>query len=400
MQRLNDSPIGARIRTRRQLLKLSVRHAADKAGISHATWSRIERGLQGTDNRFTLAAIATSLRCSVGDLTGQQSVIPAGQIEAGDGAYETMRAVVDADLSYGPLATDGPPVDALERELDLVLSLRRRCDYAGATSRLPDLVRGLHTAAFGDERPTALRLLVRANDAASFVVRFLGHPASAALVSERAQQAAEALGDPVMLGLAAYTRAHAAIGCGLYQRARLLADAAADMLEQHAAVPDAMPVRGQLLMTSAMTLYAIGDLSGAADRVEEAQRLATYTGETDALWLSFGPTNINFWRISMETDGGDPGEAIEIARTTNPQVIESTSKQTAFYLDVARALARTGRDPEAVRMLATAERLAPQRVRGNPLAVESTRLLLDRVQRNAAGSQLLGLAERIGVARG
>jgi len=393
-----ESPIGERIRTRRKLLKLTVRHAADRADISHATWSRIERGVQGTNNRFTLAKIAEALRCSVAELTGQ-AVTPVEVDHVETGAYETMRAIIEADLSYGPLTGDVPPVSVLDRELDLVLSLRRKCDYAGATGRLPDLVRGLHAAAFGPGRPEALRLMVRAQDVASFVVRFLGHPAAGVMAADRAQQAAEALGDPVMLGLAAYCRAHAAIGCGLYERALRLADTAAATLEQHAAVPDALPVRGQLLMTGALAMTALGDPAGAAARAEEAQRIAEHTGETDALWLSFGPTNLAFWQIGIEADGGDPGHAVEIARATNPLVIASASKQAAYYMDTGRALAALGRDPEAIRMLVTAERLAPQRVRHNPLAVETARILLERVQRNAVGTELIGLVERVGAAR-
>ncbi len=393
-----ESPIGERIRTRRKLLKLTVRHAADIAGISHASWGRIERGVQGTNNRFTLAKIAEALRCSVAALTGQ-AVTPAEVEHVETGAYETMRAIVESDLSYAPLVVDVPPVAELDRELDLVLSLRRKCDYAGATGRLPDLVRGLHTAAFGADRPEALRLMVRAQDVASFVVRFLGHPAAGVMAADRAQQAAEALGDPVMLGLAAYCRAHAAIGCGLYERALRLADTAAEVLERYADAPDALPVRGQLLMTGALAATALGDPAGAAARAEEAQQLATHTGETDALWLSFGPTNLAFWQIGIEADGGDPGRAVEIARGTDPRVIESASKQAAYYMDTGRALAALGRDAEAIRLLVTAERLAPQRVRHNPLAVETARILLERVQRNAAGTELLGLAERVGAAR-
>jgi transcriptional regulator with XRE-family HTH domain len=390
--------IGDRIETRRKQLGYSLRFAASKAGISHTSLGRIERGEQSADNRFVIASIAEALRCSVAELTGQ-TASPIGQDEAetGGGAYETMRAVVAAALDLGPLTDTSPPVSELAGELELVLALRRRCDYIGATRRLPGLVRNLHAASFGAERPDALRLMVRTSDAASFVVRFLGHPASAALVAERAQQAAQALDDPVMLGLAAYSRAHAAVGCGLYRRALLLAEAGATLLERHSGLANALPVRGQLLMTAALATYALGDVDGATTRVDEAQQLADHTGETDALWLSFGPTNIAFWRIGMETDGGDPETAVEIGRQTNPLLVESISKQTNFYLDMGRALARLGRDAEAVRMLVAAERMAPQRVRRNPLAAETTRQLLDRAQRNAGGSELRGLAERVGV---
>jgi len=394
-----DATIGGRIRTRRKMLGLSVRHAADRAGLAHSTWSRIENGLVSADNRFTLAAIAEALRCPVGELTGQAPApVDADQLETGGAVYETMRAVVEADLAYGPLTEQAPPLADLERELDLVLDLRGRCDYVGAARRLPTLVRGLHTAAFGPSRADALRLLVRANEAASFVVRYLGHPASACLVAERAQQAAEALDDPVMLGLAAYGRAHGATGCGLYQRALLLSDSAAASLEPYSDAVDALPMRGQLLMTAGFASYALGDHAGALARVMEAEGIAAHTGQSAALRLNFGPTNIDFWRISMETDGGDPGAAVELAAATNPLLVDSLSRQAAFYLDTGRALARAGKDTEAVRMLVTAERMAPQRVRNNPLVVETARDLLERSQRNAVGVELRGLCERIGVA--
>lgn len=393
-----DGTIGERIKTRRKLQGLSVRHAADRAGLSHSTWSRIENGLVSADNRFTIAAIAEALRCPVTELTGQESMpVDQDQAETGGWVYETMRAVVEADLAFGPPTDAVPPLADLERELELALALRRKCDYHGAIRRLPELVRGLHAAAFGASRADALRLLVRAGDVGSFVVRFLGHPASACLVAERAQQAAEALADPVMLGLAAYDRAHAAAGCGLYRRSLVLSDAAAADLAHHGDLADALPMRGQLLMTAAFAKYALGDTTGAAALVSEAQEIAAHTGETDALWLSFGPTNIDFWRISMETDGGDPARAVALARATNPNVIPSTSKQTAFYLDYGRALARSGHDAEAVRYLVTAERLAPQRVRNNPLVLETARDLLERSQRNAVGVELRGLCERIGI---
>ena len=38
--------VGERIRARRLLRGWSMRYAASRAGVSHATWSRIERGRQ------------------------------------------------------------------------------------------------------------------------------------------------------------------------------------------------------------------------------------------------------------------------------------------------------------------------------------------------------------------
>jgi len=386
--------IGERIRAQRLVRGLSVRQAADHAGISGASWSRIENGKQGADNRFVIAKIAEALRCSVAELTGQAPIpTDRAQAELGGTANQLIRAVVEADLTYAP---DGEPgsLDELEREFTLVRDLRDRCDDYAAARRLPNLIRALHASAFGPSRPGALRLLVRTHETTSFGARYLGEPAGSVIAGERAQQAAELLGDPVMLALAAYARAHAATGCGLYRRAQLLADSAAAELAGHADLPDALEVRGQLLLTAAFGAYAQGDESGAAERIAEAETIAAATGQTTTLGLNFGPTNIRFWRVSMEADGGDPGRAVAMANDTNAEQVASVSRRATFYLDVARALAATGRDPEAVRMLAAAERLAPARTRANPLAAETVRSLLDRARRRSTG-ELHGLAERI-----
>ena len=177
---------------------------------------------------------------------------------------------------------------------------------------------GLHTAAFGPDRTEALRGLVIAEHVASLTLRYLNEPTGSYLVAERAQKTAEALDEPVMLGLAAFTRSHAAIASGLWTRALTIAGQAAEELRPHLARPEAPEVYGQLLLTQAYCRYAVDHTDEAADLVTEAGRIADHTGETTTLGLMFGPTNINFWRIAMEADGDSPGRAVEIARRTHP----------------------------------------------------------------------------------
>lgn len=396
-RRTIDPSIGERIATRRKLLGYSVRHAADRAGLAPSTWSRIERGLASADNRFILAKLAEALKCSVHDLTGQPAEpTDRGSAETSGAVYETIRAVIESDLRCPPMVE---PLDlsAMLAELDLVDDLRARCDYSGAAGRLPRLIRSLHASAQGPQRPDTLRALVLATDTASLVVRCGGQPAAAALVAERAQQAAEALEEPVMLGLAAWSRSHAAAGCGLYERGGTIAQQAVTDLQPHLGETNALEMYGALLLQRAFAAFAIGDNSLGDACLAEAEEVAVRTGDSPALKLMFGPTDIRFWRIAIETDGGDPGEAVKIARDTNPLAIPRVSRQASFYADTGRALARLGRDQEAVRMLVTAERLAPQYVRNSPVAAETARALLDRARRNAAGVELRGLCERLGV---
>src|ERR687890_1608891 len=95
-----DPSIGERIRARRLIRGWSVRHAADRAGVSHATWSRIERGRQAADNRFMLADIAGALDCAPADLAGTE--VPADDratASARAGVFDLRRALVDIDLT-------------------------------------------------------------------------------------------------------------------------------------------------------------------------------------------------------------------------------------------------------------------------------------------------------------
>src|SRR5512138_1199035 len=112
--------VGERIKARRLLRGWSVRHAASRAGISHATWSRIERGQQAADNRFMLADIAAAQECSSAEMVGV--AVPAADREtvaAHVAVHAVRQALVDADLREGP-DRPAPAVGELARTLELV----------------------------------------------------------------------------------------------------------------------------------------------------------------------------------------------------------------------------------------------------------------------------------------
>jgi transcriptional regulator with XRE-family HTH domain len=394
----SDPTIGNRIHTRRMLRGWSVRHAASRAGISHATWSRIERGRQAADNRFMLADIAEALECSPADLAG--SPVPAADraaMAAQLAVYGIRQALVDVDIAE-PVRRTAPPVAALTRTVDLLDTLRQACNYAGAARLLPDLLRDVHAASGGPERQPALRLLCDAAFIASSVVRNLGHPADAWLGAERCRDAAEASEDPVLLGYAAYARASAANACGSFQRGLSLAGRAVDDLQPHLALPGGLEMAGSLELICAYASRGLKRHDDSRTWSASASDLAGRTGETTTMGMFFGPTNVNIWRIGIEVDGGDPGEAVGIAQSTNPGALEVGFRQVFFYADAARAYARLrGKDREAIRYLLIAERLAPQHVHTSALAQETIRALLERSQREAGGTELRGLCERMRV---
>ncbi|GAA4456848.1 helix-turn-helix domain-containing protein [Phytohabitans houttuyneae] len=393
-----DPTIGERIRARRLVRGWSIRYAASRAGVSHATWSRIERGLQAADNRFMLAEIAGALECSPTELAG--TPVPAADraaVAAHAEVHGIRQALVDIDLGEPP-SSPPPPIGDLARAVALADTLRQACDYAGANRLTPALLRDLHAASAGPERGRALRLMVEATFIASSVLRNLGHPAEAWLGAERCRDAADVTEDPVLQAYAAYARASAATACGSYRRGLALAGRAVDDLQPHVGRPGGAAMLGSLQLICAYASRGEKRLDDSRAWSAEAAQLASRTGETTALNLFFGPTNVGIWGIGIEVDGGDPGRAAEIARNTNPAAIPAGFRQVFYYADTARALARLrGRDREAVRFLLTAERLAPQHVHTSAMAQETTRALLERSRRMAGGTELRGLCERMSV---
>ncbi|WP_306209733.1 helix-turn-helix domain-containing protein [Actinoplanes sp. RD1] len=399
MTRSADPAVGERIRARRLLRGWSIRYAASRAGVSHASWSRIERGLQAADNRFTLAEIAGALDCAPGDLAGTDVPVLDQAIAAARASVLGLRrALVDIDLSDPPAGSARPPA-SLARGVALANALFDACDYAATARLLPDLLRDLHTETAGPDHVAALRLLCDATSLACSVLRALGHPADAFLAAQRCRDAAAAAEDPVLLGYAAYALARAATACGSYQRGQTIAERAADELSRHLARPGgSLEILGSLHLVAAMAGRCRERLDDSRELLAEASALARRTGETTTLNMFFGPTNVDIWTMSIEADGGNPARVVEIARRTDPAAIPAGVRQVFYYADTARALAQLGgHDREAIRFLLTAERIAPQHVRTSAELAATIRELLDRSRARAGGSELRALGERMQV---
>lgn len=396
----DERTVGERIRDRRKQLGLSLRTVADMAGgMNYSTLARMERGDNPATNRFFIADIAQALKCPVDYLTGV--VVPGGRDGAAitAAAHDTIHTLITADLDF---PYDGPdrdtPIAQLTEHVDAAIVMRQACDYAGLTRRLPDLITRLYAATAGPDRQQALPMLVRVAEAASFAVRYTGQPAGANIAADRARQAALLTADPVLIGFGEWARAHAALGCGLAGRAAQLAGRGAGQLAAAPAGGGRDEILGMLYLTTAFGLVGAGHEADATAALTEASALAQHTGETDTYALMFGPTNVRLWHMAMLVDGGDPLEAMRAAGEVNPMVIPSASRQATFYLDQGRCLGLIGDVDRAVRSIETAERIAAQRVHGDPITVEVIRNLLDQAHRRAVGVRLRGLAERVGVA--
>lgn len=389
-----DPTIGERIKTRRELRGWSLRFAADRAGIAHTTWSRIEQGVISADNRFTLMDIATALECPVSDLAGHPAASVDPAIAGADaqvpGIFNALMEVAADEPSDRP----AKPAAQLMRDLDLVRDLYRRCDHAGIVRLLPDLLLDVHAASTGGESRIVLGYAVQLHLITMATLKHMGRPAEAWIAAERGREAAIRLESPVAVAVAEFGRTCAATAADGYKRSYSLAQRGIEALTPHLEEEHALEALGLLTLRVGFAACGMRRQNEATEALDEAQRIAQRTGETNLWDMYFGPSNVATWRMGIEVDAGDPGRAVEIAGTVNPGTFGAPVRQSVFYLDTARALTRMRRNQEAERTLLIAERMAPQRVRRMPLAFETARHLL---QHGRPSTQLRGLCERLGV---
>lgn len=379
--RPEPSEIGLRARTIRRRRGMSLDTAAGLAGISKSYLSMLERGLRGFERRGLLEDIARVLGCAVVDLTGQP-YLPGDRDSAE--ALATLPAIsvalYDATMDDVP---DMParPVEELARWAAVANEHTANTSYATAGKELGALLAELHVHVVTGDRDTrraALAGLVEACFVASGVARALGNPDLAVAAGRRGEDAARRLEDPALMAFAAMTSTSALSRLGARHRALRVAGAA--LLEVEPAVDptaedtSAAQGAGMLHLSSAQMAAKDQRADDTAAHLAAARELADRTGEQNRLWFSFGPANVRAWSLSAAVELGEgPAMAERIERTPGyEEGLTTGDRRAALHFDLARAYGQAAgaRDPAAVRHLDMADRIAPQRIRHDPMARE------------------------------
>jgi transcriptional regulator with XRE-family HTH domain len=377
--------IGQRARMIRRRRGLSQDVVAGLAGITKGYLSMLERGQRGFNRRGLIEDLADALGCSVADLTGQP-YLPADR-----GTVDAMAVVAElTPLLYDITLDDVPdllprPVDQLAR---WAAEANVHCDearYALAGRDLAALLTELHVhAATGTPAAarTALAALVEACVVAFGIARQLGHPQLAVQAMDRGHAAAVRLGDPALAGFTDLARAGAFSRLGARRTAStVLAQArAAVETEADPTGPDvrAAEALGMTHLLAAQLAGRNGHPGDAETHLAEAADLAQATGERNTLAWHFGPANVAAWSLAIAVERGNgPGHAERL--DANPVAPTSAGRRSRLHLDLSRGYAQAegDRDNEAIRHLDTADRIAPTRIRNDPIARDLV-LTLDR----------------------
>lgn len=392
----NDSvnEVGHRLRQIRHARRKSLQAIAGLAGISASYLSRLESGDRALDRRSLVVALANALEVAPSEITGA-AVAPPGQSNEDRSLNDVRLALLS--VSMGEPQGQVVPLDGLQTRVIELLDDQKDCKFVEVGQALPGLIRDLHsTLDAGHDVEALLRLLTltHVQGTQAWLTDIganldLGWQAAAL-----AKNAAERIDDPLTQALSAFGTAFGLMGAGAFDLASRTVSAA----NPGTATSEAMQAAGMLSLTSSLVAAARGDQSERAAALDYAADLAAFTGEGNALWFGFGPSNVGVWQMSVALEAGDHAEAARIATTVNPDALPSPTRRSAYYREYGRALAHLPRrTDEAVMMLRRAEEISPTRIHRHPFMRSILAELLTKAKRNSVGRELRGMAYRAGL---
>lgn len=160
-----------------------------------------------------------------------------------------------------------------------------------------------------------------------------------------------------------------------------------------------MQLAGMLALCQSLVAAVDNRHADVRAPLELASELAERTGEGNAYWMGFGPTNVGCWRLHAALEIGDHESAVAIAEALRPDVHPHRGSQALYWVDYGRALTRLrGRHEDAVRALRRAELISPHQVQRDPFARDTLAVLLRHSRRDVTGEELRGMARRAGLA--
>lgn len=383
--------IGARLREIRTARGKSLAVIAGLAGLSEAQLSRLETGRRALDRRSTIVKLAHALEVSPSDLFD----IGASRVPAQPATEASIGAVRDAlqDVSMGAPGGKIQPVEQLEVRAHTVLDAAQTMRLAEAGAMLPGLIRDLHTTIdAGRDVARLLRLaaLVSIKGAQAYLFS-VSAPADLSWQAVCAgRDAAQRLDEPASLGVVAFGTANGLIARGAFGMAGRALDVMPEIGDPEL---DGVLALSRCLLAAAQ--LRPGDVEAP---LAMAGELAERAGERNDYWMSFGPSNVALWRVSVALEQGEHERAAELCEQVDLSALPA-GRQVTAYIGRARAVSQLPkRRGEAVLALRAAERISPDSVHRAPGVRRLLGELVTRTRDEALGRELRGLAYRAGVA--
>ncbi|MGH3683500.1 MAG: helix-turn-helix domain-containing protein [Pseudonocardiaceae bacterium] len=295
--------IGRRLRQLRKSQGKSLQVIADLSGVLSATsLSRIENGLRALDRRSEIVALADALRIAPSELTRLPVPAPGnGDAMAAEGEVRKSLTAVSRNRPGGQVL----PLDAMRIRVRELLVAGRQCRQAEVGAALPTLIRDLHTSITAGRDVAELldlAVLLHTQGSHAWLGVMRAEVDLRSLAALVARQAAEHRDEPTMMGLAVFGDGLAMLAAGDFDLARAELDSVAVPTNS----PESMQLAGMLALCRSLVAAADkrpADVNAALDYADE---LAQRTGEGNAYWLGFGPTNVALWRMAAHSAAPHP----------------------------------------------------------------------------------------------
>jgi transcriptional regulator with XRE-family HTH domain len=391
----DDKTIGRAAAMIRRSRGWSQQVVADRAEISKSYLSRLETGKRSIDSRHLIVALARALEVSPTELT--QVALP-GITEDGLAPVVDQVRIALLGAGMGAPVGDVAPPEVLRGRVAALLDAQQACRHENVGAALPGLIGDLHaTMAAGRDGAELAEMAVLLHvQGAMAWLRDVGGPLDLGWqAASIAQREAQRIDTPTLLGIAAFGTGHGLLAAGAFDlAAQQIGSAASAVLTVDVA---GQQLVGMLAFSSSLVAAARRDRSEAAAALDVAAELAQRTGEANAWWFGFGPTNAGVWRMSVALESGEHAAVARIAETLNPALIPSPQRRAAYWSDYGRALTRMrGRIADAAAALRQAERISPHRLR-HPFIRETLTELRSKAPRGVVGREIRGLAHRAGL---
>ncbi|MGH3765109.1 MAG: helix-turn-helix domain-containing protein [Pseudonocardiaceae bacterium] len=396
MRSVDDArTIGTRVRQIRRARGKSLRVIAGLTGMSATHLWRIEHGERALD-LAEIAVLADALQIAPSELI--KLPIPAPANGDTDSAIKAVRRALRA-VSHGWPGGQVVAVETLRARVMAVVADHARCDrehQVGAA--LPALIADLHTS-IGAGRDVAGLLDLAVFLHVGVTTGWLRVAGAEVDLREQAvllgRQAAQDRNTPTALGLATWGGLHVMLIDG----ATDLALAELDATSVPTNSPESMQLAGMLALSRSLVAAADNRAAEVAAPLELASEFAERTGEGNAYWMGFGPTNVGCWRLAAAVEIGDHGRAVAIAEGLRPEVHPHRGSQALYWVHYGRALSRLrGRRDDAAMALRRAELISPHQVQRDPLARDILSELRARTHPDSpVGRELRRMAARAGL---
>ncbi|NKY51594.1 helix-turn-helix domain-containing protein [Nocardia vermiculata] len=398
-----DTYIGQRVRQIRARRGITQQVLADRAGLNRSVLAKYETGLRPVDSRRTMLALAQALGCTLGDLTGHEQ----DKFDPSTAGFHSAVPELETVLWAKGNVTDTRPPMPLDELANLnrkATKLRHDCDYATLGPILAPMLTDAYRHVRDADTEQAWDALATVSYGIASALRARGYHALAWNAAQEAEGAASHVGTTAPIAAAAFIQ-----GQILLSRPGALPAALANTVGTAEKIASEVRTLGEV-ETFGM-LHLQGSIVAATlggdpephliEAAEQADRLPETKPNTSmARNESFGPANVQLWRMSAAVERREPGQVLALAPTVSPSALPNEGRRAQYFVEIGKAHAMQKNYRESLYALLRAEHAAPQHVRTMPPVRELVGHMMRTARRDLTAGDLGKLAQRVGVVPG